>query len=430
MRGSTKKIIVVVASLLAVIVFVILLSSVFGKQKMPVDSTVKVEFSGKDGYGIATICDEWDWMDKIKFKRSKNNTPSEIFAYKMVLNNAVSYSLSKSENLSNGDVVKVKISVDNDMLKQYGLKAKDVTKRFKVSGLGKAKKIDPFKEGKLDYSIYGISGVGSLNESGYCIIDLGKDETLELNMKLQVKTGENGKLANGDVIHAKITSEEKNSYLANNYGIVLTKRETDIVINNMDYYPIENPKEIFKYLSDEDLQNVLSAVESKYVNHEGNIKAEYVGAIYYYADEVDYENRNHNKNNQLALIYHVENGIKPGGWYTYMALKDEVYIEHREAEDGTLNKVTVRGYSLGKYDSFAIGLGGYNTDRKEYWNKSEIATSFDYNGLTYEGHQTLEECVNAFVFLEVTNEKNLWGEIIENTYDHVIATEKLEKYIK
>ena len=76
MKVSRKKIVVIATSILVVIGCVILYNSIFGKQKMPVDSTLKVEFSGVNGYGTATLYDELDWIDKVEFKR--NSTSTEI----------------------------------------------------------------------------------------------------------------------------------------------------------------------------------------------------------------------------------------------------------------------------------------------------------------------------------------------------------------
>lgn len=432
MTKKTKLAIVVAASIVVLAVVIAIVTSAFGSQKLPVDSTVEVKFSGANGYGTASIASEWDWQDSIKFQKNKNNTPLEAMGYKMVLQQCIEYSLSKDEKLSNGEVVTLKITVDKDTLKQYGFKAKDVTKKIKVSGLTKVKEINPFEDGKVELEIYGLSGAGSLGEhANHVQINVGKDEELDLDLELLNKEELDGKLANGDKVSVKITDDYSNADLANNYGIVFSKREADVVVDNMSYYPIEKPREIFECLGEEDMKNALAALKSNYDNYVGNIEAEYVGAVYYYTDSPDYKDRMHNNNNQLILLYHVENGVKPGGWYTYMALNDEAYIRYKESDNGDWIKITTMGNSAGERDVFPDLGGNYSTDyQRSLWDVPEVPTTFKYDGLTYEGHQTLEECIKAFTYYEITNDKGIIGGIIEKSYNHVVATENLKEYVK
>ena len=428
MTRKTKLVIVAAASIVVLAVVIAIVTSAFGSQKLPVDSTVEVKFSGANGYGTASIVNEWDWEDSIKFQKNKNNTPLEAMGYKMILQQCIEYSLSKDEELSNGETVTLKITVDKDTLKQYGFKIKDVTKKIKVSGLTKVKEINPFEAGKVELEIYGLSGAGSLGEhANHVQINVGKDKELDLDLELLNKEELNGKLANGDKVSVKITDDYSNADLANNYGIVFSKREADIVVDNMSYYPTENPREIFEYLGEEDMKNVLAALKSNYNNYVGNIEAEYVGAVYYYTDAPDYQSVLSNANNQLILVYHMENGVKPGGWYTYMALNDEVCIRYKELESGEIIKVT----STGNEDLFPDNSGYYGTDsRPSLWSEREVTRTFQYNGLTYEGHQTLEECIKTFIYREITNEKNVMAAIIEKSYNHVAVTENLKEYVE
>lgn len=439
MTRKTKLAIGVAASIVVLAVVIAIVTSAFGSQKLPVDSTVEVKFSGANGYGTASIVDEWEWQDTIKFQKNKNNTPLESMGYKLVLQQCIEYSLSKDADLSNGEVVTLKISVDKDVLKQYGFKAKDVTKKIKVSGLTKVKEINPFKDGKVELEIYGLSGAGSLGDyNNHVQINLGKDEVLDLDLELLNKEELNGKLANGDKVSVKITDDYSNADLANNYGIVFTEREADIVVDNMNYYPTENPREIFEYLGKNDLKNVATALKGEYATDKnlgseydvGNVEVEYVGAVYYYTDPINFGEANYDKNNQLVLIYHVTNNIVPGGWYTYMAPTKGVYIRHQEKEDGTFEKITTMGSGNSGFDVFPDKGGNYSTDMLRLWEVLEVPTTFKYGEVYYEGHQTLEECIKAFTYHKITNEKATIGGIIKKPYNHVVATENLKEYVE
>ena len=99
MTRKTKLVIVAAASIVVLAVVIAIVTSAFGSQKLPVDSTVEVKFSGANGYGTASIVNEWDWEDSIKFQKNKNNTPLEAMGYKMILQQCIEYSLSKDEEL-------------------------------------------------------------------------------------------------------------------------------------------------------------------------------------------------------------------------------------------------------------------------------------------------------------------------------------------
>ena len=58
-----------------------------------------------------------------------------------------------------------------------------------------------------------------------------------------------------------------------------------------------------------------------------------------------------------------------------------------------------------------------------------FATGIGYSGYP-EFVKALEECVKAFTYHEITHDKGTIGGIIEETYNHVVATENLKKYVK
>lgn len=430
MIKNNKKLIIGVAIALAVVVLAIVLSTILGPQKLPVDSTVKVKFSGVDGYGVAYLEDEWDWVKDVDFKnKDVDDDLLELIEYSMIFEGDIEYSLSESEGLSNGDVIKLKISVDKEDLKRNGFKAKSITKKITVSGLEKVKEIDPFSEGTVNIPVYGLSGAGSVsNHSNHVTISLENGEILELELEID---SDKKNLSNGDKVHVKISDERTNEELAQSYGLVLSKREADVEIKNLSYYPVENPKEIFDCITEDDMNRVLEAVKTKYKNYAGDLKIEYVGAVYYYTDSIDFTKSNYDDNNKLIFIYHMDNGIFPNGWYTYMSFDKGVFIEYQVDEEGKFNKVTVAGTRNGAYDGFPTTPGNYGTDYRSFgWNTEKIITSFDYEGLYYEGHKTLEGCVNAFTYYEITNDTDIYGNIIDKGYNHVIATEKLKELVK
>ena len=57
-----------------------------------------------------------------------------------------------------------------------------------------------------------------------------------------------------------------------------------------------------------------------------------IGTLYFYNDEWD---ENSAYNNRLVVIYHLDNGIVPGGFYTYLGPNGNVVIKCVTEDDGT-----------------------------------------------------------------------------------------------
>ncbi len=59
----------------------------------------------------------------------------DIFLDELEMEGVVTYYISKEENLSNGDVIKIKIGIDDDVAKKYDLKFIEYDEKIKVKGL-------------------------------------------------------------------------------------------------------------------------------------------------------------------------------------------------------------------------------------------------------------------------------------------------------
>jgi hypothetical protein len=101
-------------------------------KKTPVDlmSSCKVDFSGFDGNGYAT--GGYNYGCEPDYDKTNQNISTFM--------NTVSYTLDKSENLSNGDTITLTASYSEETAKSSKVKVTESTKTFKVKGLTKVYK--------------------------------------------------------------------------------------------------------------------------------------------------------------------------------------------------------------------------------------------------------------------------------------------------
>lgn len=136
---------------------VLLSMTACGKTRIDIADGMTVEFSGVDGKGYASIAypdsDETPpYVDKLL--KTKKLDATDWYAW-MMLEDAISCEVEPSSGLSNGDKVTVTIDVDEAILENMGVSAKDKKITFKVKGLTEVTVIDAFKD--LEVKFTGIS---------------------------------------------------------------------------------------------------------------------------------------------------------------------------------------------------------------------------------------------------------------------------------
>lgn len=105
-----------------------------GKETVDVSADADILVSGYDGHGIATVS-EGGWLMDTEKTYGQGMSIMELAALEEALYDAVEYSVSPSENLSNGDEVVLTIDVDNSALESYDFKLAGGEKKITVSGL-------------------------------------------------------------------------------------------------------------------------------------------------------------------------------------------------------------------------------------------------------------------------------------------------------
>lgn len=190
---------------------------------------VSVSVSGVNGEGrlsVQTGSDEF-------FQRVNNDVfegkASEIDLASMTVNIAAyaDYNVSSSENLSNGDRVTIKMTADNESLRELGLEFALDEYVYTVEGLAEPQELDVWTG--LEVTFTGISPDGSA-EAVYN----GSDPFVKENVRYIIDSAWG--LSNGDTV--KVTASCSQSVLdENNY--VLSETEKTFTVEGLSFYPAD-----------------------------------------------------------------------------------------------------------------------------------------------------------------------------------------------
>ncbi len=202
----------------------------------------------------------------------------------------------------------------------------------------------------------------------------------------------------------------------------MSKKEHEVVVENVMQYVNDAPEEALELISDESHKNAKTVITEYLTEKCGTVEVEYIGSLLYYKNNYLDE---YNKN-KLVLVYHVENGIVPGGWYTYAASYDEMIFMYEVQEDGTISKklCNEKGKILSDKES------DYNLEKLPSWPYLDEGEPgyFTYEGVKYIGHQTLEECLRMVDVNVIHGSENMLGDTIDFGYTELVTSESLQGY--
>lgn len=239
-KKSNKKLIIgIVAGVSALVIvgIIILLVVLTSKPVLKLDEYVKVKFDGVDGAGTAYIDFDYDKYYEVvgeKYDSVNKDIDSlddlqdalgSMSDYEDVTSvaKAFSYSLNKSNDLSNGDKVTVKFKVDEEELNDLGFKVEYENVSFTVKGLDKVKEVDVFS--KIEISYEGIAPNVYINVENTSTDDFVSDIYFDVK--------EDGPFAEGDEFTV-VANIDKETALYSGYKI--KKFEKKFKVEGVDKY--------------------------------------------------------------------------------------------------------------------------------------------------------------------------------------------------
>lgn len=283
-----------------------------GKKKIDIMEGLTISFDGYDGYGAATLENEYSWeAEAFEAAGIKSIDGFDTFAHAVIIEGSVSYEVTPKENLSNGDEVTVKAKIDQEALEEYDFELiAEKEKTFTVTGLKEIKEVDLFENIEVEFS--GIAPYASAQ-----IINPNTDYYPGVKRYLLDKE------ANLNVEETVILSVEYDEEKLHMAGYTATEDKKEFVVPKLDSY-VMNISEISQDMFDKmtrQLEDALHAQVARSWEEKDSLKSiKYVGSYLLKPKE----NQMVYDNNILYNIYkvNVENSEGKFEYYTYCRFKN------------------------------------------------------------------------------------------------------------
>lgn len=279
-----------------------------GKETVSLNDYLKVEFSGSNGTGKATVTGFADFEEDVMQKLGGEVTLMQL----AVLEDGIDYELDKKDGLSNGDKVKLTISIDEDIKDSFDVNIVGKDMEFTVSGLPEKvyEEVNPFEDGSLKIDITG--------NSPYIRVKAQILKRKNLNEEVKVSTPANGKFfKNGETVKITYTYDEAK---AEENSIKIVETEKEIKIEDHDYYPL-SWNEFSKEHQDKLVQAVTDFVEADstltnfwteegklyrnpaYVKNDTPVNPQYLGNYFFYPKDEALTQYDPNVCNSMFFVY-------------------------------------------------------------------------------------------------------------------------------
>lgn len=282
--------------------------------KLDYDAFYK-EYAGKLKLNKAALCEDTDVtedeldqllsltsIDSVDFTDTSHEDLAVNTLYGLFLMFDV-YQLDKTDNLSNGDVIKntyMFSEKDEKMLEDgFTCKFKLEQKEYKVSGLGKVGTYDAFANVSLEYK----------GRCPYVSAEVVNSATDEMGQELRYTVEPNRNLSNGDTVTVKVSNAGTDNlkHFANAYGKIPDKTEITYTVEGMDSY-ISTAADISSDVF-EAMDQVARDRQAKDMKTRGRTEPseiDYIGNCFFsnVKDDNYYTN---GENNRIYLCYKIDN---------------------------------------------------------------------------------------------------------------------------
>lgn len=230
---GTAKLAAICGGILAVIIVISIIVSNH-KTTINLEDYVKVEVEGYDGNGEADVSWKSDELDKAiiealgyddedDLEDLDSGKALEAYSAYLDIKDSLKLKTNKTEDLSNGDKIKVTIKYDNEVAGKYGIKFKGDTYEMTVSGLEELRKVDPFDG--LTVSFDGKSPSVRVN------FDYDGKEDFINSYDFRADTDDEVRLGDKITVTCDISD-----YTLKEEGVQLTSTTKEYTVENVDAY--------------------------------------------------------------------------------------------------------------------------------------------------------------------------------------------------
>ena len=339
-----KKIIIMIMLLVAVL-------TGCGKKKIDVMDNLTVKFDGYDGYGTAELENKYSWENEaFEAAGIENIEGLDTFAEAFMIENAVSYEVTPKENLSNGDEVTVKASIDQTILENYDIElVADSERKFTVENLSELSTVDLFEN--IDVKYQGIAP-----DVTATLVDANPDYYVGVQRYTINKTSN---LNIGDII--TVTAEYDKNRLSQ-AGYIAESDTKEFVVPETDKYVMsisEIPDEVIQKMNKQFEDAIYAQVANAWKEKASLVDAKYVGCYLLTAKEgMSVWNKN-----LFYSIYKIDvvNSENEFSYYTYCSFKDIMVLK-----DGTCS-VDITDYNMPTGAGFFGSVSGEAFKKGSYY---------------------------------------------------------------
>ena len=390
----TKQLWALLIAVIAVVVVAIVALVVVKnqKKKVNIDDYISVEYNGYETAGTAYVdfdetgfseavikaqgkklknvksLDDLDWSDLTDLMGSSN----------WDLIDSITFDVKPDSDLSNGDVVTVTASWNEDYEKKAGVKILSKEQEFTVEGLEEVKEVDPFEDIEVTFS----------GTPPYVYPDWTNNSDDDYLRYLWFNFEDYDSLDVGDTVTLTVDESEENA-LANGYKFTQTSKE--YIVSGVDSY-VTSAADISADNLDSMKNEATDALDAYFANNNsyiGNSGFSYEGSYYLVAKNSD----TWGDTNVLYLVFSTtvtsaESAFEPT--VVYFPVK---YTNIMALSDGSQSFNTygdIEGYTDLEYDDGWYNVDGY-TDGAQMFNDLVVTQKVDY---TYEVTDNLTQFGN------------------------------------
>ena len=390
----TKQLWALLIAVIAVVVVAIVALVVVKnqKKKVNINDYISVEYNGYETAGTAYVdfdetgfseavikaqgkklknvksLDDLDWSDLTDLMGSSN----------WDLIDSITFDVKPDSDLSNGDVVTVTASWNEDYEKKAGVKILSKEQEFTVEGLEEVKEVDPFEDIEVTFS----------GTPPYVYPDWTNNSDDDYLRYLWFNFEDYDSLDVGDTVTLTVDESEENA-LANGYKFTQTSKE--YTVSGVDSY-VTSAADISADNLDSMKNEATDALDAYFANNNsyiGNSGFSYEGSYYLVAKNSD----TWGDTNVLYLVFSTtvtsaESAFEPT--VVYFPVK---YTNIMALSDGSQSFNTygdIEGYTELEYDDGWYNVEGY-TDGAQMFNDLVVTQKVDY---TYEVTDNLTQFGN------------------------------------
>ena len=390
----TKQLWALLIAVIAVIVVAIVALVVVKnqKKKVNINDYISVEYNGYETAGTAYVdfdetgfseavikaqgkklknvksLDDLDWSDLTDLMGSSN----------WDLIDSITFDVKPDSDLSNGDVVTVTASWNEDYEKKAGVKILSKEQEFTVEGLEEVKEVDPFEDIEVTFS----------GTPPYVYPNWTNNSDDDYLRYLWFNFEDYDSLDVGDTVTLTVDESEENA-LANGYKFTQTSKE--YIVSGVDSY-VTSAADISADNLDSMKNEATDVLDAYFANNNsyiGNSGFSYEGSYYLVAKNSD----TWGDTNVLYLVFSTtvtsaENAFEPT--VVYFPVK---YTNIMALSDGSQSFNTygdIEGYTDLEYDDGWYNVDGY-TDGAQMFNDLVVTQKVDY---TYEVTDNLTQFGN------------------------------------